>query len=649
MNWREQLRVVGFLGLGLGIATLVVPDLLAVEAEEIFVTSIALVTLLYTCWIGIERLRGHVRWGNSPDVEIQVKIPTPGRELEDVLSEFADEAEVVTESNTKDGLRTAAIAVLTRYEGLSPADARERIVQGTWTDDPVAAAFLSEQMAPLTTRIGTRLTRESSDESGIRHTVDAFAATLGLDFGASRDGGIRSRVGQHLRPRHSSAGASPGNTATDSEPTTLSNEPTSRRTNHWRGVSAVALLGIGVGVLTEQPGVLLAGAIGVGYAAYAYSGTGPDANLSVDRTLSEDQPELGGEIEVTVTVTNEGEQLLPDLRLVDGVPAALEVTEGTPRTGTPLRPGEGISFSYVVRARRGTHEWGPVLAFARDFASANECERRIDEKTRMVCRPRRWTLPEPFPLRKQVARNVGRVDASSAGEGVEFYATREYRRGDPLNRIDWNHRARSGDLATLQFIQEQSATVVLVIDARKQAYRSPGTDAGHAVDRAVEAVSGIFPTLIETGDRVGLAAVAPEDCWLPPRRGGNHEHVERAYDLLATHPALDPVPHDRPGRSGQWWSRLGRRLPTDAQIVFLSPLCDDVCTGLVERIEAHGHPVTVVSPDPTSDRTPANRLAAISRRVRITDLRRAAIPVIDWSWDEPLAAALARYNARRRK
>ena len=88
-------------------------------------------------------------------------------------------------------------------------------------------------------------------------------------------------------------------------------------------------------MLTEQPGVLLAGAIGVGYAAYAYS---------------------GAVIEVTITVTNEGEQLLPDLRLVEGVSAALEVTGGTPRAGTPLRPGEEVSFSYVVRARRGAHE-----------------------------------------------------------------------------------------------------------------------------------------------------------------------------------------------------------------------------------------------------------------------------------------------------
>jgi hypothetical protein len=76
--------------------------------------------------------------------------------------------------------------------------------------------------------------------------------------------------------------------------------------------------------------------------------TDPGAPLDIDATILQDAIAPGSELEVEVTVTNEGDTWLPDLRLIDGVPAMLTVVDGTARHATALRPGETATLEYAV-------------------------------------------------------------------------------------------------------------------------------------------------------------------------------------------------------------------------------------------------------------------------------------------------------------
>jgi uncharacterized protein (DUF58 family) len=80
--------------------------------------------------------------------------------------------------------------------------------------------------------------------------------------------------------------------------------------------------------------------------------------------------------------------------------------------------------------------------------------------------------------------------------------------------------------------------------------------------------------------------------------------------------------------------------------VLLTPLVDDAGARLAREFEAYGFPVTVVSPDPTADRTSGNRLARVTRALRASGLRRTGVPVLDWGPDEPIDAAVERHNER---
>ncbi|MDY6817668.1 MAG: DUF58 domain-containing protein [Halobacteriales archaeon] len=410
-----------------------------------------------------------------------------------------------------------------------------------------------------------------------------------------------------------------------------------RQTTRWYGISAIAFLSAAVGIIASKPGLLLAGSIGVGYVAYANSGAPPAVELSVERSLSDPEPDPGEQIKVTLRIENEG-GFLPDLRVLDGVPVRLAVSAGSPRIGTSLRTDKVAEFSYYVTAERGEHTFDPVTIIARDISGANERELTIESAsdTTIRCAPSYIDSSVTVPLRGQTTRYAGQVATNDGGAGIEFFATREYRPGDAMNRIDWNRLARTGELSTLEYRRERSATIVLLIDARESAYVG---GRHHAVERSVAAAGQIFVDLLGDGHQVGLATLGEEPCWLGPSTG--EAHSAEAMRMLAFDPSISPMPPTETILVTRRVRRLRSRLPEDTQLFLFTPLADDYITTIAARFEAYGHAVTVVSPDIMKTETPGQRLARTERRTRITQLRAGGLRVIDWERDVPLTSVLA--------
>lgn len=445
------------------------------------------------------------------------------------------------------------------------------------------------------------------------------------------------------------AGAHVGRSVdTDSETETpVSIEPGEsfeHQTRRWYGVTAFALVALGVGVVTAQSSLLLASAFGIAFAGYGRLTTAPEPELELERTVSDERPEVGETVTVTLTARNVGDRTLPDLRLVDGVPPGLTVEAGTPRLGKPLRPGAEATVSYRVRAGRGAHEFEPAMAISRDVSGASERIDWAETDTTVACEPSLPSRGVEFPLRSQTSQYTGRFPADSGGPGVEFYATREYRPGDPLSRIDWNRTARTGELTTVEYRVERTVTVAMVFDARSTAYAAPEPYGQSAVERSVDAARHVYVSLADEGHEVGVGALSPVDCWLPPSRGDQHR--VRVREHLATHPALSPDPPEDETNIYAAVQRLRGRLPADSQVVLFSPLTDQRIVASAIRLDAHGYPTTVVSPDPTAEDTAGHQLAATRRRLRIADLRRRGIPVVDWGGDEDLSHAIVETERR---
>lgn len=640
MNRARALTVGGLLAFAVGLGAVLAPGAFALGIERYTVVVLGLLALGGAVRTVQARRRGSRRRTGTATPELPPSVASPGDDLDSVLSSF-DRSRYRTGDRRREQLRKLATEALVRYRGESEAAAREQVERGTWTDDPAAAAFLGEDAGQSSwgTRVRARLTGASPYRQRVERTVAVIAEVAGVPADEPAGPTIPELdwIGESLDGRD--AGLDRASAVDDPDPVT-------RLTGHWRGISAAALAAIGAGVLAERAPVLLVGVVGIGYAAYARSVTPPEPTLSIERSVDPVDPDPGETATVSLTVTNEGDRSLPDLRLVDGVPPALSVVEGSPRLGTALRPGGSATVTYGVEAHRGRHEFGPAQVVVRTLAGTAEREQGVDAETAtpITCLPDLEPVGESIALRAQPTQYTGQVDTSSGGEGVEFFATREYRSGDPMARIDWNRHARSGELATLEFREERAATVVLVVDRDGTAAVGPEPRGETAIQRSVEAASQVFTTLLAEGNRVGIAALGDTDCWLPP--GAGDAHRVQARELLATHPALAPGEHPETVLPFGWLAQLRSQLPGDAQIVLFSPLCSPAIADVARQLDACGHLVTVISPDPTTGDAPASQLATVLRRFRIADLRAAGVPVVDWPWDDPLPVALARSNRR---
>lgn len=649
---RRQLAILaGLLALGLGALAIVSPGVIPLSLDRVIIGMIGALALVQALRVIQDRRDSDLDEAATPNPELSVSSPQPGEDLESALKQFTGTGHIFMSRNRiRDALTTAAVTVLSQYRGYTEEEAEQHVADGSWTDDTIVKAFLGDEGAPnvpIRMRIRTVFDRESSMERAVRHTVDELADVAGLHPrsresrpGSVTSDGMGSRDGSRRSDR-------PVGTTIEREFDEETGNTVAREahpTGHWRGVSLVALVGIGVGVLVEQPAVLLAGVIGIGYAGYARSMALPPGHISIDRTLETDNPDPGDEVEVTVTVTNTSGRVLPDLRIVDGVPEGLAVGHGSPRYGTALRRGESATFDYTVTARRGVHSFDPTLVIGRNLTKGVEEERLCRVENTITSLPSFERLSEPMLLQNVSTRFTGQERTPTKGEGVEFFATREYRRGDPMSRIDWRRLARSGDLTTVEFREERAATVVLLIDGRSSAYVAPEPQAPHAVDKAVDAAGRLYESLTDAGHRVGFAVAGSNSCWLEPGMGLDHR--VKAQKLLGTHPALPPVPQENRATSMRWERTLRKRLSSDTQIVFLTPLSDDAATRITRNFEEYGFPVTVISPDPTVDGGSAQRLARIARQLRVSTIRKAGIPVIDWSWNDSLDIAIARSTGR---
>lgn len=435
--------------------------------------------------------------------------------------------------------------------------------------------------------------------------------------------------------------------------------------DRWHGALVAALVASAVGLYVGNHTFLLVGTVPLAYVIYGHvTGLGPPS-LEVERAVSDDHTHPGDPVTVTVTVRNVGDRPIPDLRLVDNVPADVAVVDGAPAIGVALRGDETATVEYDILPPRGTHEFGDVTVRGRSLAGTVVGTTMLEPSgaTTVTCD----TLLDEFPLQAQTTPFPGQHPTDTGGEGIEFHSVREYRRGDPLSHIDWRRLAKTGEMATINYREERAAAVVFVIDARPESTFQPSAGGPTTTDYAVYAAAQGFVTLTEAGHQVGVTTLSPSDerHWVPPGRGDRTDAAATdLFDSLqdrehgdgpsASTDARGAVAADGSGDEGTGEPASGTdlgleliaRLPSHAQVVLCSPMVDDAPIAVVETLLANRHDVTVLSPNVTApltgdDQSPGQAVMDLSRRTRLTDLQRLGVPAVDWRPETPLQVALA--------
>ncbi len=463
------------------------------------------------------------------------------------------------------------------------------------------------------------------------------------------------------------------------------------RRARWDVGLGVALLCGLFGLAMGRATLLAAGVVGVTYAVYGAVAGQPGGPVAVTREVSAAEPAPGSTVRVTVEVENVGDEPVPEVRVVDAPPSDLPLVEGSIAHATSLAAGETADFEYVLRARRGRHEFGAARLLLRNVAGSVERTEQAAGGTTLSCR----APVQSFPLAGQTTPYDGRVETDAHGEGVAFHSVREFHPADPLSRIDWKRYARTRELTTVLFRETRAATVVIVVDVRPEARvaRQAGGPDGKAL--SAYAAGHLAGVLLSAHNRVGAATFGRQE-YLQPGvgrdqalrvRGFLAETVERTNadgegesSVVDTRAGVfgmdDPAVRSDGGATsetsgtssdlrsdggpasetrgtssdlrsdGGWeFDRLRRRLPDDAQVLFCSPLVDDRAETVADLLAAHGHETTVVSPDVTTTDSHGGAVERLKRRRRMQSLR-PAVRVVDWSPDDPLATAVDRAERR---
>lgn len=515
-------------------------------------------------------------------------------------------------------LQDLAVDVLGRTEGWAPETAAERLADGTWTDDAEAAAFFAAGFRPPVSRLAY-LPWGRPDLPFARRGRHVVAAL------AERVGGPVPDPDERVAEPTGATGANGEQTATGGEYWPSGEFPQTRSTGLTAAITAGALAVSAVGVGFGEPAVVLTAALGIALVGVARVWS-PEPTVSLTRSLSTERPAPGDEVTVTVTVRNTGDRTLPDIRLFDGVPAGLTVVGGSPRVTTALRPGKAITVEYTVEAVDGRHTFEPGVVVVGDPVGATETVTTVEGPTTLSCGFGRPTTATE-PPRPQVSVNPGRQLGTESGSGVEFDALREYRTGDPPARIDWHHRAKTGDLATVEFREPRLSKVAVLVDTRPAAYvATPGGVPAprHGAVAAFTLASG----LLAEGVPVGVGTVPPGEEWTAVGTGPAHR--ARLRERLAGEDAVPWLSPTADPPVPEVVAALTARLSSDVQVLFVSPLCDDGSVAIARRLDAAGHSVTVVSPDCTDGGNVAGAYGRLDRWRRLSTLRGAGVPVTDW-------------------
>jgi uncharacterized repeat protein (TIGR01451 family) len=406
---------------------------------------------------------------------------------------------------------------------------------------------------------------------------------------------------------------------------------------------AAALVLAGGGVVAGNATLLLAATVPLAYLVYGSVSTAtvPDG-LTVSRHIEPRVAPPGRPVTVTVTVTNDSERTLSDVRVVDRVPEALAVLDGSPRGGQTLAVGESLTLEYSLVARRGDHEFGrPRIRIRGVGAGMVATTDRLDEgDDTLVCR----LDADAPPLSNRGDVRVGRLTTATPGDGLTFHSTREYRHGDPAGRIDWRGYAKQGDLATINYDRQVSATVVFILDARDVARVAAGPGRPTAVELGAYATTRAMNTLLHAGHNIAIAVVGcrgdgPAGLrWLPP--GGGSGQRSRAITMLSdTLDELNPTDEHDPDLQRQC-RKLGELVGREAQFVFVSPMLDDDPVEALERLASFGNERSVLSPDIVAANTVTGQYEQVRRRTRLARCQAGGARTIDWRRGTPLPTIL---------
>jgi len=395
-------------------------------------------------------------------------------------------------------------------------------------------------------------------------------------------------------------------------------------------------------------------------AALALSPAHEDISLSARRSCSRSDAPGRTAIEVELRLRNEGERTICAI-VSDPLLPGMDLRSGSLSRALVLRPGGEGELRYGFEAARGRFEWKRVDAAIGDPFGLTEIELGVEAPATIVVRPRLAKLRRVSIRPWMTLPAPGLVPTRAGGSGTDFFGLREYRPGDPLKSLDWRRAAgRPGMLLTREYVQERTADIALILDARKQSEVLSGDRS--LLELEVEAAASLAEMFLRQGQRLCLFVAGGGGTG-----GGGAPRALPDYGTVQLRRVLDCLA--AVGRGQGRDSARARRLddvpvhhlPRGALAIVISPIEPDDLL-FFRRLRALAHQVLLICPDALDFAGPAGReewpeiqarrAFALERRLTLGRIAQMSVSVLDWRPGQPIEslvrAVLSRPMAVRR-
>ena len=402
----------------------------------------------------------------------------------------------------------------------------------------------------------------------------------------------------------------------------------------------VAGLFIGAAMGRPEPVILLAPLLLAALLALARV---EDPVLSMDVALKQDRLLEGHVAELTIRLLSP--RPVRWLELGIGLPPGLMARDSSRVLGLQLEPGVQREVSVGVSPQRwGIYRVDQIGVRIRDRFGFFAFESAMDPGLALR------VYPQPEALRRVIRPAATQASAGNEvsrrlGEGIEFAGVRPHVPGDEIRRVNWRISSRRSELHVNELHPERSTDVVILLDTFTDI---PGAAEQSSLATAVRAANGIANHYLRRRDRVGLIAFGASIRWLVPSMGLGQSY--RIVDtLIGAQAAASFV-----------WKGVDlippRSLPAKALVIALSPLVDVRTIEALLDLRGRGFDLAVIEVSPEGLLAPPDddldgairRLWAMQRELLRDRFRHLGVPLVVWSPEASLEAALEEVRAFRR-
>ena len=363
------------------------------------------------------------------------------------------------------------------------------------------------------------------------------------------------------------------------------------------------------------------------------------SDLEIKREVSAVNVYKGDDINVVLTITNQSYRRTQQLEVFDNVPHEMKMRKGINLMRMNLGPGQTTTIRYTVRCPlRGHYTIGPTSIRYRNTFNLFVSETSVGDRSDITVFPQVRDVEEAL-IRSDVPKMyTGATTLKTPGQGMEFYALREYFPGDSFRSINWKAFARTGELIVNEKTRDAVTDVFIILDTRDVA--RIGTVLKNPLEMGTVAAASIANYFIKRRDSVSLVTYGERMDFLPPETGDKQHY--KVLSQLAAVESKGSMPLQAVTNA------LSPRISRGSPVFIISSLEGDGTTlSAIRNLSGKGHEVIVLSPSSIDlerlvSRIPrmAYEVLKLERQNRLTAISGYGAKVIDWTPSVELSQAL---------